>query len=728
MRKGKSAMIGPLAVLMLLVLGVAPALAQDSTAATAATPTWNYDTSDDWTIWALHTLSPIGAGASTVTGTMYQIINVLVAGLGSIYALYALMLKGHEVSETGEILANKFNGMVVPRYVLASAMLIPAPGLNGLSPGQVVFVDGIGVGSINAARMLNNAIIDAIGPRALPIADPIVPNTRTVVQGVIANEMCRGLINAFTNNNQSVPEPVYKSDSYGIKLDYGLPDVCGSVFVSHANASSQGTFLSFPDISNDQIAAFKTLVTNVRAKVVPIAQAMYTTHSAAPLTGLNAILMDEANTYNNALVNASVTAIAAMRNTANGGREDPGIAEMHRLGWSGAAAYYLEIARLNSQVLGASSITPTVTAPSYYMLGSYLAEDLKPYIEALETYQAEQDASLTLLDTSKVPGQAPELEAGADQDAPSALSSPFDWALRKLHINEYFTTTVMSLVAAPAAGSGWTDPTASIIHMGHFLIHSSFATMGLLALSESDAVHQSGAKKLFNVAKNAVTGNEVGAALSALNFVGGGLLSHLAPAIMSALLALLIPGLILAYLLPMMPFMYFFAGVMGWFIILIEAVIALPIGAIAHLVLGGEGLHGKGIRVYEMAFHILLRPILMLAGLMMSYTLFSLGSWFLMKGMAICAGFVLANGYLLDNLLGDIVIIAVFVSGEMALANLCFRLISTIPHHATAMAGFASIGRVDSDSWVSDTTGKHSQGKALEETRKLAQTAMSERK
>ncbi|CDG41029.1 MULTISPECIES: DotA/TraY family protein [Asaia] len=716
-------MIGPIIVLMLLVLGVAPALAQDSTTATTATPSWSYDTSDDWTIWALHTLFPIGAGASTVTGTMYQIINVLVAGLGSIYALYALMLKGHEVSETGEILANKFNGLVVPRYVLASAMLIPAPGLNGLSPGQAVFVDGIGIGSINAARMLNNAIIDAIGPRALPIADPMVPNTRTVVQGVIANEMCRGLINAFTNNSQSIPEPVYSTGTYSIKLDYGLPDVCGSVEVYHPPSHDQRVGLNFPDISDAQFAAFKTLVADIREKVAPIARAMYTNHSATPLTQLNPVLLEEANKYNNALVGAAVSAIATMRNATNGGREDPGIAEMHRLGWTGAAAYYLEIARLNGQVLAASSITPTVTAPNYYMLGGYLAQDLKPYIQALDTYQADQNASLTLLDTSAIPGQAPELEAGFGTEDPPSLSSPFDWALRRLHLNESLTTTMMSLVVAPAAGSGWVDPFASIIHLGHFLIHSSFATMGVLALAESDP-----GASLLNAGKDAVTGNEVGAVLSGLRFLGGSLLSHLAPAIMSALLALLIPGLILAYLLPMMPFMYFFAGVMGWFIILIEAVIALPIGAIAHLVLGGEGLHGKGIRVYEMAFHILLRPILMLAGLMMSYTLFSLGSWFLMKGMAICAGFVLADGYLLDNLLGDIVIIAVFVSGEMALANLCFRLISTIPHHATAMAGFASIGRVDSDSWVSDTAGKHSQGKALEETRKLAQTAMSEKK
>ena len=47
-----------------------------------------------------------------------------------------------------------------------------------------------------------------------------------------------------------------------------------------------------------------------------------------------------------------------------------------------------------------------------------------------------------------------------------------------------------------------------------------------------------------------------------------------------------------------------------------------------------------------------------------------------------------------------------FVTMEMSLAVMAFRLISTLPHHIPAMAGMTSIGRVDSDDFSDKSTGQ----------------------
>lgn len=167
---------------------------------------------------------------------------------------------------------------------------------------------------------------------------------------------------------------------------------------------------------------------------------------------------------------------------------------------------------------------------------------------------------------------------------------------------------------------------------------------------------------------------------------------------------LLVPGVTLAYVLPMTPYLYWIAGVGGWLILVIEAVIAVPLWMLAHMVFEGEGLHGKGIRGYEVLFTIIFRPSMMVIGLILSYTIFSAMSWLLMKSFSVATGFVFAQGYLLDNFVGIVVMLAMYVTTEMTLAVMSFRLISTLPHHLPAMAGMNAMSRVDSDNFSDSTT------------------------
>lgn len=86
----------------------------------------------------------------------------------------------------------------------------------------------------------------------------------------------------------------------------------------------------------------------------------------------------------------------------------------------------------------------------------------------------------------------------------------------------------------------------------------------------------------------------------------------------------LLIGFILFYVLPFMPFLYFFFAVGGWVKGIFEAMVAMPLWALAHLRIDGEGIPGEAaIHGYFLIFEIFIRPILIVFGLLAAVTIFA---------------------------------------------------------------------------------------------------------
>lgn len=84
-------------------------------------------------------------------------------------------------------------------------------------------------------------------------------------------------------------------------------------------------------------------------------------------------------------------------------------------------------------------------------------------------------------------------------------------------------------------------------------------------------------------------------------------------------------GTILYYVVPFLPFIYFFFGVSMWLKSIFEAMVAMPLWALAHIIrIDGEGLPGNtAANGYILLFEILLRPILMVVGLLAAMSTFA---------------------------------------------------------------------------------------------------------
>lgn len=86
----------------------------------------------------------------------------------------------------------------------------------------------------------------------------------------------------------------------------------------------------------------------------------------------------------------------------------------------------------------------------------------------------------------------------------------------------------------------------------------------------------------------------------------------------------LLIGFILYYMVPLLPFLYFFFAVGTWVRGIFEAMVGVPLWALAHIRIDGEGLPGQAASTgYFLIFEVFVRPILILFGLLASVLIFA---------------------------------------------------------------------------------------------------------
>ena len=82
-------------------------------------------------------------------------------------------------------------------------------------------------------------------------------------------------------------------------------------------------------------------------------------------------------------------------------------------------------------------------------------------------------------------------------------------------------------------------------------------------------------------------------------------------------------GFILYFLLPVLPFIYFFFAVVTWLMEIFEAIIAMPLWALSFLRIDGDGMPGQAaMNGFYLLLSILLRPAMIVMGLVAGVLVF----------------------------------------------------------------------------------------------------------
>jgi conjugal transfer/type IV secretion protein DotA/TraY len=705
----------PILLILLLICAALPAQAQNAPS-NAFTTNWSALNPDgDWSATIIKNVFPMTTGnagtiqqsENTVIGQIVGQFTGFVMALAAAWVCYATIIQIHRAAETGRVLSNTTSSWAPVRLFLAIIMMFPLP--TGFSAGQAAVVQ-VAMWGIGMARTVYNNAVQSIGPDAMPIATPVIPGTHGIVAGLLQNELCRDLVNLASGNANMVPQPVattggspgnggYITWSYNMSAGNAIGEpVCGTVTIREPQQSSNMAGVNV-DMTQQQEDALTAVLTNdIRPAAQTAAQSLWQTRKASALTPLMNAYNTAVSDYTSRLT-ADATAVAqqlqaAFQATAarNGDVDlQQGQNQLAALGWTGAGAYYVEIADLDGRTLSLLSATPTVTAPSYIGLGPSLSSDLAPLVASAVSFQSELATYVQTADGLSAPGGNSDIITGTsmnDQN-PSLLEG----VLRKLNLAEPAVHALIQAIAP--TNNQWQDPFTALIHLGHVLVSIALGAITLatvLASSSSSTAVTAWNLLSFNWGAAAAT------------FTGHMIMSFLGVPIFYGCLALLIPGLILAFVLPMVPFAMWIAGVAGWLILVFETIVAVPLWAFAHLTFQGDGLHGRGAEGYGLLINVLVRPTLMLIGLFLGYYMFTCLSWLLFQGFGVAVHFALADGWIVTNLLGAIIMISMFVLMQMMAALLSFRMISLVPHHVIKMIGFGPANRVDIDKFGLEAT------------------------
>ena len=145
-------------------------------------------------------------------------------------------------------------------------------------------------------------------------------------------------------------------------------------------------------------------------------------------------------------------------------------------------------------------------------------------------------------------------------------------------------------------------PLAALVGIGSSLVQSTVINLGAAALGGA----MGGAGYMTNTAIL----KTLGVAITSLTFK-------------IALLGLSI-GFLLFYVVPFLPFLYFTFAFGGWIKAVFEAMVGLPLWALAHLRIDGEGINGPmATDGFFLVFEIFVRPIVIVIALISSVSIFS---------------------------------------------------------------------------------------------------------
>ena len=310
--------------------------------------------------------------------------------------------------------------------------------------------------------------------------------------------------------------------------------------------------------------------------------------------------LNEIDGYLRGIIGDPTTAGSAVNEQANADRlttSDPHLPILRFKGWAAAGIWYNRIAEMNGSLIGAVYSPPVVTRypaimEQVYKIKSKYDKTVEPGKEH-EPTAASIGGIGTLLDGNE-----------GKEFATTLYTAQYEWSSGNLKKADLEGNAILDAISSLLGTDGLFDlrenrgthPLAMLVGIGRSLVESSIKSLGYATIS---------------VIFGKITG------MGSLGKISGSFFVTI------AMLGLTV-GFVLYYVIPFLPFIYFFFAVGGWVKGIFEAMVGAPLWALAHIRIDGEGLSGQAaLDGYFLIFEVFLRPILIVFGLLASISIFS---------------------------------------------------------------------------------------------------------
>lgn len=521
------------------------------------------------------------------------IFNQLVLIVGGVLTAYTILAGTMMTAHDGEVLGKQFHSIWVPmRTAIGSALVLPL--FSGYCIAQVavawLLVQGIGLADQVWEKFTSNSNLTNVV--SVGFNDPTVYK---LAQDILKAEVCMSALSAEATSNPSVYSGANFSVSNKTTPSYSVvtnpetgatnfipgktvysfgnatstaniaPDVCGSVTVTQytGNGSATDTTGNIAAINAAQASALQamistsqTIANSIVTQVVNNTKAPGTYDATSTQQQINAMI----GTYNNTVRQAAANAYNSAQpyqDIANNATQD---------GWFLAGAWFMKLAAMQENAQQAVSAVPTSTSITE-------ADGNDTVKDAIAKYMP------TLTQATKNTLAASDFGINKQTQQDMERSSSFA---------EQFFSKMTVFKMAPTE-----NPIMAMKRMGDWIFDIIAIMIGI------------------------ITGGSI-AGIAVGLFTGGaaatGILT-LVVTIMPVLTMMFILGVTLSFVLPMLPMFIWLGAAIGWLILAVEGIIAAPLWVVMHLNPKGSDLVGTAGKGYMMVLSLMLRPVLMVFGL-----------------------------------------------------------------------------------------------------------------
>ena len=379
------------------------------------------------------------------------------------------------------------------------------------------------------------------------------------------------------------------------------------------------------------------------------------------------------------LSDEQLAAEAAARSSDVNAISNAALNEMRTLGWAAAGAWYATYAEVNAAIADAvRSVDVRVTNPEAAS-SSMTAEAM----DALAKGVSDGQKSAAVANEGDSGFSVVKLLLGEFMGA----NATGEWSL-----GQKIVEIVAGGVNAGSGGGGLVNPIIMFKNLGDY---SMLFGEGLHVVT---AMMQTAAESATSVAGGAsAVASKAGllgkVAALALDTAAGAIKGMLALLPMIGTFAIGL-GALMAIYIPMIPFITWMGGIVQWVVVLFEGLVAMTLGALAHMDSDGEGMGQRAERTYVFMLNVIARPACMLLGFFMaSAIMIALGTFQVQLFMGAMAN---AQGNSITGIISILGYLTVLFVLNWTLIQGLFNMIFLIPDNVIGMIGAghsAELGR-----------------------------------
>lgn len=679
-------------------------------------------------------------GNRTVFSSIIGYFNVIILVVGGLMFFYNVTVGVLQSAHEGQVLGQRWSSLWAPiRVLFAVGLLVPVPNYGGYNIAQLG-VAYVVKGSTNIASEIWRGSVTLILSGDIPIATSETRYSPDMIRTLYDNASCMALLNyqyatigsskrvaysevetpvaspingqgvrmAAWNDPDAVPTfPRYQSTTYvtgGSRPE--SPGICGSWYTPDLPAyilrvlDENGPDSAAATSIMDRFAAgHRDIMLYVQNEVnglvtgsgsgSPIRQDVFDSAILEPAIFTEDLrrISQEANRRMNVLaeelrgIAAGGSGHGSLRQnlldrisggctTLAGGGDNsnaqPG--QCYGEGWIGAGAYYTTLARVNAEINSLTTAQSVATGPTYMTM-----------------YGMDQD---TFVDSAGGGGIL------WGRNSRGELLPSEEEAQRIL--TRY--TELYSRSSYPLAALGFNMSTSDIIDAN---ADAGASTEGFISqigrwISGGIQTAQAGMLSFFDpansVGKDPMVGLiSTGGMLITLGFalLGASMIGVRVAVVMVPFFSVIFAaGATLSFVLPLMPFFYWVLGVTGYFLLIVEAIVAVNLWALAHMRMDGDGISGMaGQKGWLMLLALLMTPVLMVFGFLIGMAIFRITSTLISSGMFYAVSGISGGANPLVALIGILAFSIMIVSAYIFLLERSFSLISEFPSRVMQWMG-----------------------------------------